>query len=48
MYHLLKYGVTPEKTNNIRIPNIDSIFYPYFFAGLFDGDGHVGKRENCC
>jgi hypothetical protein len=43
---LLKYGITPQKSEIFNVPNIDESLYPYFFAGLFDGDGSVGTRKN--
>lgn len=39
--HLINLGVTSNKTDKLEMPNIEEQYYPYFFAGLFDGDGSV-------
>lgn len=44
--HLINLGVTSDKTNVLDFPNIDEKYYSYFIAGLFDGDGSVGFRNN--
>ena len=42
--HLEKHGVTPKKTDVLNFPtHIPEELYPYFIAGLFDGDGCVYK-----
>lgn len=49
---LLKNGMTHEKTDIFVFPEIEENLYPYFIAGLFDGDGSViitrGKRGVKC
>lgn len=47
--HLIKLGVTSNKTNILKFPDINEKYYSYFIAGLFDGDGSVswtGKYKN--
>lgn len=47
--HLINLGVTSNKTDVLEFPNIDKKYYPYFIAGLFDGDGSVswaGENKN--
>jgi len=39
--HLINLGITSNKTDKLEMPNIEEKYYPYFFAGLFDGDGSV-------
>lgn len=44
--HLEKHGVTPNKTNVLGFPgDLEESMYPYFIAGLFDGDGCVCKTK---
>ena len=42
--HLINLGVTNKKTDILEFPNIDEKYYPYFIAGLFDGDGYIGMK----
>ena len=44
--NLNKFGITPIKSDVFSVPNIDEKYLSYFFAGMFDGDGYVGKRKN--
>ncbi len=44
--NLINLGVTSNKTNILEFPNIDEIYYSYFIAGLFDGDGSIGYTNN--
>ena len=44
--HLINLGITSNKTNILKFPKIDEEYYPYFIAGLFDGDGSVGVRNH--
>jgi len=39
--HIINLGVTSNKTDVLEFPDIDEKFYPYFIAGLFDGDGSI-------
>ena len=43
--HLVKLGITPNKADYFKVPEINEELLHYFFAGLFDGDGHVGIRK---
>jgi hypothetical protein len=43
--HLINLGITSNKTNALEFPKIDEEYYSYFIAGLFDGDGSVGFRN---
>ena len=44
--HLLKHGITSNKTNVLNFPKISEEYYSYFIAGLFDGDGSLFIRKN--
>lgn len=47
--NLINLGVTSNKTDILKFPNINEKYYSYFIAGLFDGDGSVfwrGKYSN--
>lgn len=45
--HLEKHGITPNKTDVLGFPDdLEESMYPYFIAGLFDGDGCVCKIKN--
>jgi hypothetical protein len=44
--NLLKHGLNTNKSDIFKMPNINHILNPYFFAGLFDGDGYVGLIKN--
>lgn len=44
--NLINIGVTSNKTDVLNFPNIEEKYYSYFIAGLFDGDGSVGFRNN--
>lgn len=44
--NLIKNGITNNKTDSAIVPNIDNKLLPFFFAGLFDGDGYVGTVNN--
>ena len=40
-------GICHDKTDNLLFPNsINHDLYPYFIAGLFDGDGSISKYKN--
>jgi len=41
--NIVDKGVTINKTDYLLFPSIDEKYYPYFIAGLFDSDGHVGS-----
>ncbi len=41
-----QHGITHEKTDVLSFPNIDEAFWPYFIAGLFDGDGSVFTNKS--
>lgn len=44
--NLIAQGITTNKSNYLEVPKINDDLLPYYFAGLFDGDGHVGLRKN--
>jgi len=44
--HLKNCGVTKEKSDFIKLPEIRRDLLPYFFAGMFDGDGYLGTDKN--
>lgn len=45
--HLEKYGVTPRKSDILNFPgDLSENLYPYFIAGLFDGDGCIYKIKD--
>lgn len=44
--NIKKNGVLHDKSENLLFPEIDESLYPYFIAGLFDGDGSVSKHAN--
>ena len=45
--HLEKHGITPSKSDILNFPgDLPENLYPYFIAGLFDGDGCVCKTKN--
>ena len=41
--NLISAGLSNDKTDSFKFPNIDEKYYSYFIAGLFDGDGSVYK-----
>ena len=43
--NLIKWGCHPNKTFDIRLPNINPVLLPHFIRGFFDGDGciSIGK-----
>ena len=41
--NLINNGITNNKTDFLIFPDIKENLYSYFIAGLFDGDGSVGK-----
>lgn len=49
--HIVNLGITNDKSNTLLFPNIKEEFYPYFIAGLFDGDGCICTKHtgySCC
>lgn len=42
---LEKYGVVPNKTLQIRFPNIEQKYYVDFIRGYFDGDGCICENK---
>lgn len=46
--YLIDKGITNNKTDCLFFPDINEEYYPYFIAGLFDGDGSVfvNKAKN--
>lgn len=45
--NLKELGVFHEKSEILSFPKcMDETLYPYFMAGLFDGDGSVSKNKN--
>jgi hypothetical protein len=42
--NLINLGVTSKKSDVLNFPNIEEKYYPYFIAGLFDGDGSIFLR----
>ena len=38
---LHRLGFTPQKTNNISLPNIPRSYFSHFVRGYFDGDGNI-------
>lgn len=45
--HLVDKNMSPKKSNNEGIPNIESVWYKDFIRGYFDGDGSIyyAKRD---
>ena len=41
--NVIKHGITNKKTDSLKFPEMDEEYWPYFIAGLFDGDGCVCK-----
>jgi len=39
--NLIKNGITNKKSEIFLFPNINKNLYPYFIAGMFDGDGCI-------
>lgn len=37
-----KYGIVPNKSLIIKMPDIPNEYIPHFIRGVFEGDGHVG------
>lgn len=44
--NLINLGVTSEKSTNLSFPDIKEEYYPFFIAGLFDGDGSVSFKNS--
>ena len=42
--NVIQKGVTTNKTSVLNFPPIKEKYYPYFIAGLFDGDGSVSFK----
>lgn len=38
---LLKFGLTPNKSKKVRLPDIPKKYFHHFTRGYFDGDGNV-------
>lgn len=43
---LIKLGCTPRKSLTLTFPEIDKTLIHHFVRGYFDGDGHVGWKNN--
>lgn len=43
--NVIKHGVTNKKTDILKFPEMDEKYWPFFIAGLFDGDGCVYKTK---
>jgi hypothetical protein len=41
---LVKLGITPHKSNTIKMPDIPDKYFGHFLRGVFEGDGHVGVK----
>jgi hypothetical protein len=44
--NLINLGITNDKSNKLNFPNIDEVYYSYFIAGLFDGDGSLSIKND--
>ena len=44
--NLVNLGITYNKSKELNFPNIEEQYYPYFIAGLFDGDGSISFKSN--
>ena len=42
---LEKYGIIPNKTFNIFVPDLPKYLYEHYIRGVFDGDGYVTKNK---
>ena len=42
--NLINLGITSNKTDILKFPNIEEKYYSYFMAGLFDGDGCISIK----
>lgn len=42
---LLNLGMTPRKSNTIKMPKIPSKYFHHFVRGYFDGDGNVYANQ---
>lgn len=43
---LFSLGCITNKTQKIRLPNLDNVLMPHFIRGYFDGDGSISKVKN--
>lgn len=43
---LITHGITPNKTFNLKLPNIEDKFFNSWLLGFLDGDGYIAKRTN--
>lgn len=44
---LSNYGIKRNKVSSTIFPKLEDDLYKHFIRGVFDGDGHVGKRQSC-
>lgn len=42
---LAKYGVVPRKSFTLTFPDLPSHLARHYIRGIWDGDGHVGRRN---
>jgi intein/homing endonuclease len=43
---LISHGYIPKKSNVLKMPNIDKLYYRDFARGIFDGDGCISLYRN--
>lgn len=42
---LKKYGVIPQKTNSVFIPQLEDFLMPHLLRGMIDGDGWISSKS---
>lgn len=43
---LFLHGIWPNKTYDLKLPDLDKTLFKHWVRGFFDGDGSVSKRTN--
>lgn len=43
---LEKYGIVPQKTYSVEMPQLDEIMMPHLIRGMIDGDGWISYKSH--